>query len=183
MAALITACDNSGNNTPGSKQISDSAVSGDQTGNTTQAQPVSSNDVVTAYLQLKNALATDNSKEAANAGKQLNAAMQGLDGASLTVDQKGVYDEVKEDIKEHAEHISTNANNIGHQREHFDILSQDIYDLVKSVKSSQPLYKDFCPMYNGKKGAIWLSETKEIKNPYYGKEMLTCGEVKEEINQ
>jgi hypothetical protein len=36
-------------------------------------------------------------------------------------------------------------------------------------------------MYNDKKGAIWLSETKEIKNPYYGKKMLTCGNVKEEI--
>ena len=36
-------------------------------------------------------------------------------------------------------------------------------------------------MYNEGKGAIWLSETKEIKNPYLGGKMLTCGEVQEEI--
>ena len=36
-------------------------------------------------------------------------------------------------------------------------------------------------MYNNKKGAFWLSETKEIKNPYLGKAMPTCGTIKEEI--
>lgn len=33
---------------------------------------------------------------------------------------------------------------------------------------------------NGK-GAYWLSESEEIKNPYYGEVMLTCGETKEVI--
>jgi len=32
-------------------------------------------------------------------------------------------------------------------------------------------------------GAYWLSATKEIKNPYYGDAMLTCGETKEVINK
>jgi hypothetical protein len=36
-------------------------------------------------------------------------------------------------------------------------------------------------MYNNNKGAIWLSETKEIKNPYLGKDMDTCGSAKEEL--
>jgi Cu(I)/Ag(I) efflux system membrane fusion protein len=29
------------------------------------------------------------------------------------------------------------------------------------------------------KGAYWLSETKEITNPYFGASMLACGEVKQ----
>jgi hypothetical protein len=61
------------------------------------------------------------------------------------------------------------------------MLSQDMIALVKAAGNSKTLYKDFCPMYNNKKGAFWLSETKEIRNPYYGKEMPRCGEVKEEI--
>lgn len=85
-------------------------------------------------------------------------------------------------MKEHAQHISNNAGKIAHQREHFDMLSSGMYDLVKAVKPSQTLYKDSCPMFNDKKGAIWLSEVKEIKNPYYGNKMLTCGEQQEEIN-
>ncbi len=31
-------------------------------------------------------------------------------------------------------------------------------------------------------GAYWLSKTSDIKNPYYGKKMLTCGEVKDSID-
>jgi Cu(I)/Ag(I) efflux system membrane fusion protein len=30
-------------------------------------------------------------------------------------------------------------------------------------------------------GATWISETKEILNPYFGNEMLNCGETKEII--
>jgi len=37
-------------------------------------------------------------------------------------------------------------------------------------------------MYNDDKGAMWLSETDEIKNPFYGSKMLKCGKVQEKIN-
>jgi len=92
-----------------------------------------------------------------------------------------MYDDVKDDVKEHAEHISASGSNTAHQREHFDMLSKDMIDLVKAAGTTKTLYRDFCPMYNNKKGASWLSETKEIKNPYYGNEMPKCGVVKEEI--
>ena len=138
-------------------------------------------ELVEHYLHLKNALIADNAKEAASAGKAMVVAMGKVDKSSLTGEQKTVYADVEDDAKEHAEHISENAGDISHQREHFDILSKDIYDLVKVFGSTQTLYKDYCPMYNNNKGAIWLSETKAIKNPYYGKKMLSCGAVKEEI--
>ncbi|RYF87461.1 MAG: DUF3347 domain-containing protein, partial [Chitinophagaceae bacterium] len=41
--------------------------------------------------------------------------------------------------------------------------------------SSQPIYLQYCPM----KKASWLSSEKQIRNPYYGSSMLTCGEVTE----
>ena len=31
-------------------------------------------------------------------------------------------------------------------------------------------------------GAYWLSAASDIKNPYFGKKMLTCGEVKDSID-
>jgi hypothetical protein len=138
--------------------------------------------IVEKYLQLKNALVKDNTKDAAASGKEIVEAMETLDKSFLKDEQKKIYEDVEDDAREHAEHIGENAGNIEHQREHFDMLSNDLYDLVKEFGSGQILYKDFCPMYNDKKGAIWLSETKEIKNPYYGKKMVTCGSVKEEIN-
>lgn len=138
-------------------------------------------EIVEHYLHLKNALVSDDTKDAAIAGKEMVAAMEQLDKSSLHPEQKKVYEDIEDDAKEHAEHIGENAGKIAHQREHFGMLSKDLYDLVKAFGSEQILFEDFCPMVNDKKGAIWLSETKQIKNPYYGKQMPTCGSVKEEI--
>ncbi len=140
-------------------------------------------EILSGYLNVKNALANDNAKEAATAGKEIVNAMNKLDKAALAAEQKKVYEDVEDDAKEHAGHISTNANKIDHQREHFETLSEDVYDLVKTFGAGQTLYQDFCPMYNNNKGATWISETKEIKNPYLGKKMPKCGEIKEKIKQ
>lgn len=140
-------------------------------------------EMVSQYLQMKNALASDNGKDAATAGNTFVESMGKMDKTNLSVDKKKIWNDLSDDAKEMAEHIGKNAGDIEHQREHFDMLSKDMYDMVKAFGAGQTLYNDYCPMYNNKKGATWLSETKEIKNPYLGKKMPTCGEVKEEIKQ
>lgn len=86
-------------------------------------------------------------------------------------------------MRENAEHISTNAGNVEHQREHFALLSRDINDLTDNFGTAGlKLYLDFCPMYNKQNGAIWVSEKKEIVNPYYGSKMSDCGCVKKRYN-
>ncbi|MVT07920.1 DUF3347 domain-containing protein [Chitinophaga tropicalis] len=137
--------------------------------------------VIDHYLHIKNGLAGDNSAEVASAGKAMAEAMTTVDKSAMTADEKKVYAENEEDLKEHAEHISKNEGNIEHQREHFAQMSEDIYALVKAFGGGQPLYYDHCPMYDNNKGAYWLSETKEIKNPYFGGKMPTCGITKELI--
>ena len=138
-------------------------------------------EMVSQYLQMKNALANDNGTDAASAGNAFVESMNKMETTSLTAEKKKIWDDLSDDAKEMAEHIGANANKIEHQREHFDMLSKDMYDMVKAFGGGQTLYQDFCPMYNDKKGATWLSETKAIKNPYLGKKMPNCGSVKEEI--
>jgi len=137
--------------------------------------------VLNGYLELKNALAADNSEVAATTGKTLFDALGEFDQSSIAEAQKQEVIDIIEDAREQAEHISENSGKMDHQREHFDMLSKDIKDLIAITGTDRVLYKTFCPMYNNKKGAIWLSETKEIKNPYLGSKMLTCGEIQEEI--
>ena len=148
---------------------------------TATSATVSVKEIVSAYLQLKDAFTNDNTNDAATAGKALEAAFKSFDKSALTAEQKKTYEDIESDASEHAEHIGANAGKIEHQREHFDLLSKDMYDLVKALGAGQTLYKDFCPMYNENKGAIWLSESKDIKNPYFGKAMSSCGTVKEEL--
>ncbi|HYM93353.1 MAG TPA: DUF3347 domain-containing protein [Chitinophagaceae bacterium] len=138
--------------------------------------------IIVAYLQLKNAFANDNSGDAATAGKSLLAAITNFDTKILSAEQAKIFNDIADDAKEHSEHIGANSGNIKHQREHFVMLSKDIADFTKTFgNGGQTLYKDFCPMANDGKGAIWISEIKKIKNPYLGKAMPTCGTVKEEI--
>jgi hypothetical protein len=180
--ASFTACNN--NNKEAKVETATITDSGIVSKDSITALPVQAGmttELIKDYLQVKNALTDDKGTEAATAAKQMIDAIGTTDAASLTADQKKVYDDVKDDIKEHAEHISQNAGKIAHQREHFDMLSKDMYDLLKAVKPTQTLYLTHCPMYNDGKGADWLSEIKDIKNPYYGKKMPDCGVVKEEI--
>lgn len=181
MVLLFTAC-SSNNTQPGEAATkADDTLVLTQTIDTAAGKTVSVSEVVTAYLQLKNALVSDNGKNAATAAKNITVSMQKIDPVSATVEQKKVYNDIKDDIMEHAEHISTNGDKVAHQREHFDLLSADMYDLVKIFNAGQTLYQDHCPMYNDGKGANWLSESKEIKNPYLGKKMPNCGTIKEEL--
>jgi hypothetical protein len=138
-------------------------------------------EMVGNYLQLKNALTKDNSNDAATAGKTLSDGFAKLDQSVLTPTQKKSYTDIADDAKEMAEHIGISAGKLPHQREHFDMLSKDMLDLVKLFGAGQPLFVDHCPMYNNNKGADWLSEAKDIKNPYLGTKMSTCGAVKEEL--
>lgn len=135
-------------------------------------------EVVDHYLHIKNALANDNETEAASGGNAMFTALNNVDKSLLTADQKKVYEENEEDVKEHAEHIS--KSKMDHQREHFAMMSEDVYSLVKAFGAGKTLYHDYCPMYNNK-GALWLSETVAIKNPYMGGKMPKCGTVEEKI--
>ena len=138
-------------------------------------------EIVGHYLHIKNALVNDNGSEAAAGAKAMGNVINKFDKSLLTSEQKKEYDAIEEDLKEHAEHIGKNADNIKHQRSHFSMMSEDVYDLAKAFGAGRALFHDHCPMFNENKGAMWLSETKEIHNPYLGAEMPTCGSVEELI--
>ena len=180
-AISFASCNSANNKTDDNKVSTDTTKTQKQANNTERKNTAPIRGILSGYLQLKNALANDNGNDAANGGKAILDAVAKFDTSSLSSKQKKVYDDVADDIKDNAEHISENSGKIAHQRQHFEMLSQDMYDLVKAFAGAPTLYKDYCPMYNNGKGATWISETKEIKNPYLGKKMPTCGEVKEEI--
>jgi len=191
----LAACNSGNNKTTDTKQRdvqNDTSIAGHQqaTTDTTGSQAAtagntaifSAKELIAGYLQLKNALTKDNGKEAAAAGDAIVTALAKADIKNLSKEQLKSYSDIADGLKENAEHIGANAGRIEHQREHFEMLSKDMEDLVKAFgNGGQVLYKDFCPMANDGKGAIWLSEVKEIKNPYLGGKMPTCGSVKETI--
>ncbi len=140
-------------------------------------------EIVDHYLHIKNALAYDNAPEASNGGEAMASAISKVDKSLFTSEQKIVYENVSAGLKEHAIQIGKKGDNIQEQREHFVALSEDVYGLVKAFGAGGPMYNDYCPMARDNKGAMWISEMKEIKNPYFGAKMLSCGSVKEIIRK
>jgi hypothetical protein len=138
-------------------------------------------EIVEHYLHIKNALANDNGIEAASGAKAMAEAMKSLDKSLFSAEQKTAYDKTADDLKEHAEHIAANGDKIDHQRSHFSMMSEDVYELVKNFGAGRPMYHDHCPMARNNQGAMWMSENKDIKNPYFGPKMPTCGTVEEVI--
>lgn len=133
------------------------------------------------YLHIKNALVNNDGGDASSGAKEMTGAISHVDKSLFTAEQKKLYDNIEDDLKEHAEHIGKNGGDLEHQRDHFSMMSEDMYDLVKVFGGGQALYHDHCPMANDNKGAMWLSEMREVRNPYFGGKMNECVKVVEVI--
>jgi len=133
-------------------------------------------EIVDSYLQIKNALVSDSKDGAAKGASMMLMAFSNFDMSQLGEAQHKEYMEIYESAKEQAEHIVKSP--IDHQREHFETMSTDVNDLITLLGTDKTLYVDYCPM----KKVSWLSETKDIKNPFYGSKMMTCGNIKSQIN-
>ncbi len=73
------------------------------------------------------------------------------------------------------------SDDIKVQREAFSRLSQALLPIFTTNLSSGKLHVIHCPMALDHKGADWISESKTIRNPYFGSAMLDCGEVARDI--
>jgi hypothetical protein len=138
------------------------------------------NAIIDQYLFVKNKLADDNKTESKTGAAQLKASIKKFDKSFFTAKQKNEFDKYADNINEQLQSVIS-SKEINSQRVSFSMLSQQVYELVKLFGTNQALYHDHCPMAFDNKGAMWLSETKEIKNPYLGKDMLTCGTMQEII--
>lgn len=138
-------------------------------------------DVYTAYFALKDALVLTDAAAAAAAAKVLFDAMGTVKTDALTTEQHNTWMKYQSKLRSDAGRIK-GLSNVDIQRQSFATLSKNMYEVMKVIKPETAVYLDHCPMYNDNKGADWLSKEKGIKNPYYGKSMLTCGSVKETLN-
>lgn len=138
--------------------------------------------VLEAYLGLKNALVSADKSAVENTSTNMMAALLKVDDQLLTGSANAFWKEKKFFLMDHVE-LCKEAKDIAGKRENFAFISQA---MVKAAEvygvGRQNLYVQYCPMANDNNGAYWLSETKEIRNPYMGEQMLTCGEVKGILN-
>lgn len=136
-------------------------------------------EIISGYLKIKNALVKSDTKSTAQSARVLEAIITTSNTSQLMESQKIMLATILVDATKEVKNIASFSGKLDKQRRAFQMLSMNIRDLLNNFGATQKLYVDFCPMYEG--GSIWLSETKEIKNPFYGAQMLTCGRLKETI--
>jgi Cu(I)/Ag(I) efflux system membrane fusion protein len=134
------------------------------------------------YLHLKDALVAAKADEAKAAGGALLGALNKTDASALSGEQKTFFEQHAGMIRQHARAIaggSDLASPAGPTRHAFDRVP--IPCSKPSAPTTRTLYYQHCPMANNDKGGNWISQTSEIKNPYFGDKMLKCGETKETL--
>jgi len=139
-------------------------------------------EVYDSYFAVKDALVRTDGASASTSSKTLFTEINNIKMDNLSMDVHIAWMKVFENLKEDAEHIA-DIKDIGRQRDHFISLSKNIYEVMKISKQETPTYYQFCPMANDGKGANWLSKENAIKNPYYGSQMLNCGNTVETIKE
>ncbi|OXE97561.1 uncharacterized protein DUF3347 [Flavobacterium araucananum] len=132
--------------------------------------------VYDAYFTVKDALIKSDAKLTSAKAQDLLTAITAVKMDKLKSTEHTAWMKVVKKLTADAKSISATSD-LKKQRETFKSLTKSTYDLVKVSKSTEVVYKQYCPMAD----ADWLSKEKAVKNPYYGSSMLTCGNVVETI--
>ena len=136
--------------------------------------------VFETYLPLKDALIATDAKAARQGAQPLMAAIAEVDMMLISGDAHvewmkdlSVLNTIVEDILDHSD--------VEMIRSALSPLSDQLYQTLVKFEVETGGFRQFCPMAFDFKGAFWLSDSNEILNPYFGEEMLTCGNVEEEL--
>lgn len=139
--------------------------------------------VFEGYFQLEDALVKSNFNEAK---KEVSDLKKSFAGISIEVFKGQAHDSWMQQKPKALEALNTMeaAKDLEQIRAAFKPLSERIIALAKSIgQKGQTFYVQHCPMADNNNGADWLSQRKEILNPYFGDAMLTCGSITETLSK
>jgi len=138
--------------------------------------------LITHYLNMKNALTQDQFLDAQNHLTNFKQEVTKSSAMNNHPDHSKMHQQHHAAMVKAVEEAS-DAANIDAFRKAFIAISENlIMALDNQHFDAQQLYLQYCPMANNGEGAEWISEEKEIRNPFYGRQMHNCGETVESIN-
>ncbi len=122
---------------------------------------------LSSYFAIQKALASDDldsaQAKALSLADEVAKSECALDGSDCCAEVGGSSDAIAQ------------AADIAAARAAFQSLSNALIAQLDSHGSKTVAYKMYCPMAFNNKGGAWLQDSKDLRNPYYGAMMLTCG--------
>ena len=125
-----------------------------------------------AYFTIQKTLAADQTPKLVTVGRL---------GESLgrLLESPEIPDTAKSQLERAIRSIDRLNDSLEQAREAFRSVSHallKVVNVVRGPKSEQGLFHMYCPMVPGG-GGDWIQRDEELRNPYFGSEMLQCGEV------
>ncbi|HEY0676782.1 MAG TPA: DUF3347 domain-containing protein [Chitinophagaceae bacterium] len=149
-------------------------------------------DLMSAYYSLKDGFVNWDTSAVNKAALSVQAKADSLPYSELKGDSN-----IVETAKTFSMSVSAESKgilgetSIEQKRRSFYTLSENLYNLVRTVRyGGEVIYHQRCPMaFNDDEEAFWLSNSREIMNPYLGKShpkykagMLHCGDVSDSLD-
>ena len=134
------------------------------------------------YFNIQSELAGDNLEEALAANDKANEAIKKIDMAILVKETHTAWMNYHMSLNNAIKDMAK-AKDIKIARQAFESFSNDLTIALKTfgMVKGRKVYIHYCPMAFDNKGAHWLQTDDKTQNPYFGLEMLMCGEVVEII--
>lgn len=143
--------------------------------------PAEFNDMLDSYFKLKTALTKSDMTNAEKYAKTMNQQLQAIEMGAFRGDSHTSWMELGDSLKS-ASRGQMEAKDIQSLRDAFKRFSSQLIELAETMEGyDQPVYVQFCPMADHNKGAHWLSRQETIINPYFGRNMLSCGSTQKTI--
>ncbi len=138
--------------------------------------------LIQSYLDLKNALVNSNYADAQENARSMQNTLGSIQVNTLEENWQNWWKVQKGNLSGILENTLA-SDNIDKIRKEFILLSGHMVEIgITADPLAETLFIMQCPMANNNEGATWLSSENEVRNPYYGEMMLTCGSVINTIN-
>jgi len=135
------------------------------------------------YYGLKNAMLALNATTTDSFAKKLSASTADMQAYATT-------DTASKLISPYLDSMNTGLQQImaikdpscKQQQVPFNKVSDQLFAILKKTDlRNANIYLQHCPMALEEKGAHWLSNETEIKNPYFPKTMIDCGDLEDSL--
>lgn len=134
-----------------------------------------------AYLKMNEAFVESDAAKVSAEAKNTSEALANVEMGLLKDDAHMAWMDQLNILKPSLQKIG-NSNDIDEQRLVYATFNLAFYKSLKMFGlNNDTTYYQYCPMANGDQGAYWFSAEKEIRNPYFGDMMLSCGETRETL--
>ena len=167
----------SGHNHGGMEMTKASQIEGSIGNSLTQAAKDGLIPIFDHYFKLKNALTIDDLKRSKSQAEEMLNYISNIDMGSFEGNAHMEWMKYQKSLSVSLEKIGSDKS-LEEVRKTFLSISDEMIGMAEKFHPfPKPLFVQHCPMADTNRGADWLSMEEKVVNPYFGKSMLTCGEV------